>query len=264
MTNARCLTEGVDIPAIDCVLFANPKQSVIDIVQAAGRALRRADGKEFGYILLPLVVPSGMEFDAFAETTALSRAGLRVCPGTSCGIAEPSQHEADRGKAEEGERLAVEVLPILGQSTAAVQPRDGAFDNPALRENDKPFRLIRALHDFKVHAPQDLLDRTSELRSLVSAIGVELHQKRIAREEHGHQPNAPVAILDMGGVHDRVHQQALRVDEKVTLLAFDPFTRIIARRVDRGPPFSALFTLWLSMIATVGLASREACSRHFT
>src|SRR4051794_27437921 len=53
---------------------------------------------------------------------------LRVCPGTSCGIAEPSQHEADRGKAEEGERLAVEVLPILGQSTAAVQPRDGAFD----------------------------------------------------------------------------------------------------------------------------------------
>src|SRR4051812_24353520 len=55
---------------------------------------------------------------------------LRVCPGTSCGIAEPSQHEADRGKAEEGERLAGEVLPILGQSTAAVQPRYGAFDAP--------------------------------------------------------------------------------------------------------------------------------------
>ena len=58
ITNARCLTEGVDIPAIDCVLFADPKQSVVDIVQAAGRALRRAPGKEFGYILLPLVVPS--------------------------------------------------------------------------------------------------------------------------------------------------------------------------------------------------------------
>jgi predicted helicase len=32
MTNARCLTEGVDIPAVDCVLFADPKQSVVDIV----------------------------------------------------------------------------------------------------------------------------------------------------------------------------------------------------------------------------------------
>src|SRR3954463_12585872 len=77
------------------------------------------------------------------------------------------------------------------------------------------------------------LDRTSELRSLVSAIGVELQQKRIAREEHGHQPNAPVAILDMGGVHDRVHQQALRVDEKVTLLALDPFIRTPAEGVGR-------------------------------
>ena len=73
MTNARCLTEGVDIPAVDCVLFADPKQSVIDIVQAAGRALRRHPGKEHGYILLPLVVPSGVDLDAFAETTAFQQ-----------------------------------------------------------------------------------------------------------------------------------------------------------------------------------------------
>ena len=78
MTNARCLTEGVDIPAIDCVLFADPKQSVIDIVQAAGRALRRAPGKEFGYILLPLVVPSHMELDDFAETTAFRQVARTI------------------------------------------------------------------------------------------------------------------------------------------------------------------------------------------
>ena len=58
MTNARCLTEGVDVPAIDCVVFADPKQSRIDIVQAAGRALRRYPGKDYGYILVPLVVPA--------------------------------------------------------------------------------------------------------------------------------------------------------------------------------------------------------------
>ena len=71
MTNAKCLTEGVDIPAIDCVLFASPKQSVVDIVQAAGRAMRpdRDNGKEFGYILLPIVVPDGIEFEDFASTT---------------------------------------------------------------------------------------------------------------------------------------------------------------------------------------------------
>ena len=69
MTNARCLQEGVDIPAVDCVMFADPKQSVVDIVQAAGRAMRPAPGKTFGYIALPIVVPSGMDFEQFAETT---------------------------------------------------------------------------------------------------------------------------------------------------------------------------------------------------
>jgi predicted helicase len=69
MTNARCLTEGVDVPAIDCVLFADPKQSRIDIVQAAGRALRPYEGKQYGYIMLPIIVPTGMNFEEFAETT---------------------------------------------------------------------------------------------------------------------------------------------------------------------------------------------------
>ena len=56
ITNARCLTEGVDVPAIDAVLFADPKQSKIDIVQAAGRALRVYDGKKYGYIVVPIVI----------------------------------------------------------------------------------------------------------------------------------------------------------------------------------------------------------------
>ncbi len=54
ITNAKCLTEGVDVPNIDCVLFADPRNSTVDIVQAVGRALRRAGDKEFGYVLLPI------------------------------------------------------------------------------------------------------------------------------------------------------------------------------------------------------------------
>jgi len=64
-------------------------------------------------------------------------------------------------------------------------------------------------------------------------------------------------------MNDGLHQQPLRVDEKMTLLALDLLSRVEPVRIDRGPPFSALFTLWLSMMAAVGLASRSACSRHF-
>jgi len=56
ISNARCLTEGVDVPAVDMVAFLSPKKSQIDIIQAAGRAMRNASGKDKGYILVPLLV----------------------------------------------------------------------------------------------------------------------------------------------------------------------------------------------------------------
>ncbi|WP_066164708.1 restriction endonuclease [Aliarcobacter cryaerophilus] len=56
ITNARCLTEGVDVPNIDCVLFADAKNSTVDIVQAVGRALRLSKDKEFGYVLVPILI----------------------------------------------------------------------------------------------------------------------------------------------------------------------------------------------------------------
>jgi superfamily II DNA or RNA helicase len=62
ITNARCLTEGVDVPKIDGVLFADPKRSTIDIVQAVGRALRTAEGKEFGYIIIPVLIEDEANF----------------------------------------------------------------------------------------------------------------------------------------------------------------------------------------------------------
>ncbi len=57
LTNARCLSEGVDIPALDAVLFLAPRQSEVDIVQAVGRVMRRAEGKDKGYIVIPVLVP---------------------------------------------------------------------------------------------------------------------------------------------------------------------------------------------------------------
>ena len=59
LSNARCLTEGIDVPALDAILFLQPRKSQIDVVQAVGRVMRRAEGKRHGYVILPVVVPSG-------------------------------------------------------------------------------------------------------------------------------------------------------------------------------------------------------------
>ncbi|WP_224794765.1 type ISP restriction/modification enzyme, partial [Pseudomonas fluorescens] len=61
LSNVRCLSEGVDVPALDAVLFLTPRNSQIDVVQSVGRVMRNAPGKKRGYVVLPVVIPAGME-----------------------------------------------------------------------------------------------------------------------------------------------------------------------------------------------------------
>jgi predicted helicase len=60
LTNARCLSEGVDVPALDAIMFLHPRKSQIDVVQSVGRVMRRAEGKKMGYVILPVGVPAGI------------------------------------------------------------------------------------------------------------------------------------------------------------------------------------------------------------
>ena len=60
LSNARCLSEGVDVPALDAVMFLSPRKSQVDIVQSVGRVMRLASGKRYGYIILPVAIPTGM------------------------------------------------------------------------------------------------------------------------------------------------------------------------------------------------------------
>lgn len=61
LSNARCLSEGIDVPALDAVMFLNPRNSIVDIIQSVGRVMRRAEGKQYGYIILPIGIPAGMQ-----------------------------------------------------------------------------------------------------------------------------------------------------------------------------------------------------------
>ena len=61
LSNARCLSEGIDVPALDAVLFMTSRKSYVDIIQAVGRVMRKAPGKEYGYIVLPVAIPDGVD-----------------------------------------------------------------------------------------------------------------------------------------------------------------------------------------------------------
>jgi hypothetical protein len=118
MYNARCLTEGVDIGTqkdrpVDAVAFTSPRRSVVDIVQAAGRAMRKGSKKKVGYVLIPIIVPDDMDLDKFAETTPFKEMARII---KALAIADPRIVDELRafyyGKVSSGKIIKIEGEPI--------------------------------------------------------------------------------------------------------------------------------------------------------
>ena len=67
LNNVRCLSEGVDVPSLDAIIFLSSRNSQVDVVQSVGRVMRRAEGKKFGYIIIPVVVSANTNADKILE-----------------------------------------------------------------------------------------------------------------------------------------------------------------------------------------------------
>ena len=63
LNNVRCLSEGVDVPSLDAIMFLSSRNSQVDVVQSVGRVMRKAKDKKFGYIIIPVVVPADKNAD---------------------------------------------------------------------------------------------------------------------------------------------------------------------------------------------------------
>lgn len=117
VTNARCLTEGVDVPGIDCVLFADPKDSKVEIVQAAGRAMRPAHGKKLGHIIVPLMVGDNETLEEVVCGSAFASViNVLQALATSDERIVEEFRALDCGRVVSGRRIVVfdldEVLPL--------------------------------------------------------------------------------------------------------------------------------------------------------
>jgi superfamily II DNA or RNA helicase len=119
ISNARCLTEGVDIPVADLVVFTSPRRSLVDIVQAAGRAMRVAPDKELGFVLIPVLVENEEVLeDALKETKydylwEILRALQEMDESLADVVTELSIEKS--GGAVESRRARRQKLDILGR-----------------------------------------------------------------------------------------------------------------------------------------------------
>ena len=134
------------------------------------------------------------ESDALARIVAKNpSAPVRVRPETLCRITEFSEHESNGRELDEGERVAVEVLPVLGQSAAAVEPGDGAFDHPTPGLDDEALHPIGSLDDLGLEIGQDAgqgADETTSSERLTALVEESDALARIVAKN----PSAPVRV----------------------------------------------------------------------
>ena len=154
------------------------------------------------------------------------------------------------------------TLEVTSQAAIAADPGEAALDHPALWQDDEAVKL-GALHDLEFPHP-GLGDGEGGLLALIAGVSEDALDEREQAPRLAQQHDRAVAILDIGGMDHDVQQEAERVDEDVALAARCLLARIVARWIERDPPFEAPRAVWLSRIAAVGLASRLWRSRSRT
>jgi hypothetical protein len=132
ISNARCLTEGVNVPCFDMVMFVDPKQSVVDIIQAVGRVLRPKKGKELAYIVIPVFHKSIGDHTEIDESSYSHF--LPILQAMSSVDSRLKDEIIQKAKDAKGARKKLERLPIHKFDVPSID----CIDIP-LNLNDKLF-----------------------------------------------------------------------------------------------------------------------------
>lgn len=163
-------------------------------------------------------------------------------------------HQIDHSNDYHGFTAMGQCFVVLRQSAVLTQPSESPLDDPSFRQHDK---LVQCgtLDDF---------DETSgpaacpvNKPASIATVGEDQLQASKARPQLAEQQLAAVSILNVGRMDDQRHDQADGIDDQMTLAAKD----FLARIVPAIPPFSAVFTDWLSMMPTLGVGLRPAFRR---
>ncbi len=139
LSNARCLSEGVDVPALDAILFMHPRKSQVDVVQAVGRVMRRAEGKKMGYVILPVGIPAGMKPEEALNDNEKYKVIWQILNALR---AHDERFDSTINKIEFGVDAShqIEVIPVTNQMPTKAVPEATGADIGGGSANDEDER----------------------------------------------------------------------------------------------------------------------------
>src|SRR6185369_9991085 len=165
---------------------------------------------------------------------------------------QSAYHQSNHSDADHGCASLDENLVIFTQSTKAPQPGKGSLYDPTMVQKLETLGIIRSFHNLQ--NPGSEFFRPIHQLPRVSTVSPDLLQTRKTGTQLLQNQLGSIPVLNIRRMNNKIHNQPQRVDDEVPLAAFDFLPRV----VPSGAPFSVVLTLWLSIAAALGLASRPA------
>ena len=162
LTNARCLSEGVDVPALDAVIFFNPRNSMVDVVQSVGRVMRKSEGKDYGYIILPVAVAPDVSPAQALNDNVRFKVVWQILNALR---AHDDRFNAKVNSIALNETNPAEELPIEVDHIGKKDSRKTGSDTDS--ENTSPTDAINEAEADSVKNPQPLADNDELTQQLV-------------------------------------------------------------------------------------------------
>ncbi len=223
LTNARCLTEGVDVPALDAVIFTNPRASQIDVVQAVGRVMRQADGKAYGYVIIPVPVPSDQDPEQVLDDHKSYKVVWQVLQALR---AHDDRFDAEVNRLDLQEQRSARIRVVgVGAGTEARADRTGKAEQLAL--------AWQGLED-KVYA--------RIVRHVGSRVYWESWAEDVARIAQAHITRITTAIGAGGTVAEAFDRYLMGLRQVINpAVTQDEAIEMLAEHLVTAPVFEALF-----------------------
>jgi hypothetical protein len=165
------------------------------------------------------------------------------------------KHPIDHGGVDQILAALTRCLILFGQAAVAPEPAEGAFDDPPFLQHHEPFRFGWPLHDLQRDAGFAFAPRFQ--LTGVGAVGIHLLKARKPPPQVSEQFPGSLSVRQVCRMDPQIEDQTQGIDDQRAFAAFDLLGGIIAA----GPPFSVVFTVWLSTTAALGLASRPSSWR---
>jgi len=251
LSNVRCLSEGVDVPALDAVLFLTPRSSQVDVVQAVGRVMRKAPGKQRGYIILPVVIPAGKEPHEALNDNSTYKVVWQVLQALR---SHDDKFDAMVNKLEFNgkDTSKMEVVAV----TDKVQKKAAQLRANTSKKHAANARGGNAIGQAVADKPQEQVEMEFEIGEIERAIYAKVVQK-VGNRHHWEEWAADIAKIANTHI-DRIKAILESTDHKKERKAFDAFAaelrddlndeitdaeivEMLAQHMVTQPVFEALF-----------------------